>query len=229
MDVAKQHGEAERVLSHEEAKAFYDQFGPKQDLQRIYEDPAIEVLLEYASFQTACAVVELGCGTGRLAARLLEELLPEDSKYLGLDISETMIDLAHGRVAPWGDRARVQRTHGSPTLPVNDGAFDRFLSTYVLDLLSEQDIHAALHEARRVLAPGGRLCLASLTFGETLPSRLVCRAWSAMHSFSPRLVGGCRPLRLEEFIGSDWQILHREVVCTLGICSEVLVARRLAR
>jgi len=118
MDVAKQHGQAERVLSHEEAKAFYDQFGPKQDLQRIYEDPAIEVLLEYASFQTACAVVELGCGTGRLAARLLEELLPEDSKYLGLDISETMIDLAHGRVAPWGDRARVQRTHGSPTLPV---------------------------------------------------------------------------------------------------------------
>lgn len=226
MDVAKERSRAQRVLSHEEAKAFYDQFGQKQDLQRIYEDPAIEVLLNYSSFQTACAVVELGCGTGRLAARLLEELLPEDSKYVGLDVSETMIDLAQGRVAPWGDRARVQRTDGSPTLPVDDGAFDRFLSTYVLDLLSEEDIHAALSEARRVLAPSGRLCLASLSFGQTLASRLTCRAWTAIHSLSPRLVGGCRPLRLEEFIGSEWQILHREVVCTLGICTEVLVARR---
>jgi ubiquinone/menaquinone biosynthesis C-methylase UbiE len=226
MDVAKQRGQAEHVLSHEEAKAFYDRFGKKQDLQRIYEDPAIEVLLRYAGFQTACAVVELGCGTGRLAARLLEELLPDDSKYVGLDISETMIDLAQGQIAPWGDRARVQRTNGPPTLPVGDGAFDRFLSTYVLDLLSEEDIHAVLREARRVLAPGGRLCLASLTFGQTLPSRLACRAWSAIHALRPRLVGGCRPLHLEAFIGRDWQTLHREVVCTLGICTEVLVARR---
>jgi ubiquinone/menaquinone biosynthesis C-methylase UbiE len=226
MDVAKQRGQPDRVLSHEEARAFYDRFGRKQDLQRIYEDPAIEVLLQYAGFETACAVVELGCGTGRLAARLLEELLPEDSKYVGLDVSGTMIDLAQDRVTPWADCAHVRRTDGSPTLPLSDGAFDRFLSTYVLDLLSEEDIHAALREARRVLAPGGRICLASLTFGQTLPSKLACRAWTAIHSLSPRLVGGCRPLHLEVFIGSDWQILHREVVCTLGICTEVLVARR---
>jgi len=90
MNVQKQRGRAGGVLSHEEAKAFYDRFGRKQDLQRIYEDPAIEALL-------------------------LEELLPDDPKYLGLDISQTMIDLAQGRVAPWADRARVQRTDGSPT------------------------------------------------------------------------------------------------------------------
>ncbi len=226
MEVAKRRGEADRVLSREEARAFYDRFGRKQDLQRIYEDPAIELLLQYAGFETACAVVELGCGTGRLAARLLEELLPDDSKYLGLDISRTMIDLAQSRVAPWAERARVERTDGSLTLPVSDGAYDRFLSTYVLDLLSEEDIHAAVREARRVLAPGGRLCLASLTFGETFSSRLACRAWTAIHSLSPRLVGGCRPLRLEAFIGSDWQSLHREIVCVLGICTEVLTARR---
>jgi ubiquinone/menaquinone biosynthesis C-methylase UbiE len=226
MDVAKQRGQAERVLSYAEAKAFYDRFGKKQDLQRIYEDPAIEVLLEYSSFQTACAVVELGCGTGRLAARLLDEILLEDAKYVGLDISRTMIELAQGRLESWADRARVQQTDGSPIFPLSDGGFDRCLSTYVLDLLSEEDIHAALSEARRVLAPGGRLCLASLSFGQTLASRLTCRAWTAIHSLSPRLVGGCRPLRLDEFIGSEWQILHREVVCTLGICTEVLVARR---
>ena len=213
-----------RVLSHQEAKAFYDRFGRKQDLQRIYEDPAIEVLLRHAAFESASAVVEFGCGTGRLAERLLREQLPGRATYLGLDISRTMIELTRARLEPWADRAKVQLTEGLPGLPVADRDCDRFLSTYVLDLLSEEEIRSTLHQARRVLAPGGRLCLASLTFGHTLPSRLVCRIWTTVHSLRPRLVGGCRPLRLEAFTGSDWQVLHRQILCTFGICTEVLIA-----
>jgi len=213
-----------RVLSHQEAKAFYDRFGRKQDLQRFYEDPAIEVLLRHAAFESASAVVEFGCGTGRLAERLLREQLPGRATYLGLDISRTMVELTRARLEPWADRAKVELTEGSPGLPVADRDCDRFLSTYVLDLLSEEEIRSTLHEARRVLAPGGRLCVASLTFGQTLPSRLVCRIWTTVHSLRPRLVGGCRPLRLEAFTGSDWQVLHRQVLCTFGICTEVLIA-----
>jgi ubiquinone/menaquinone biosynthesis C-methylase UbiE len=211
-------------LSHEEARSFYDRFGTKQDIQRFYEDSAIEVLLRHARFESATAVVELGCGTGRLAERLLRERLPASAMYVGFDISDTMVGLARARVDPWKERARVQRTEGALPLPLPDGACDRFLSTYVLDLLSEEEIHATLHEARRVLVPGGRLCLASLTFGQTTPSRMICRLWTAIHSLRPRLVGGCRPLRLETFTGRDWQVFHREVVCTFGICTEVLVA-----
>jgi ubiquinone/menaquinone biosynthesis C-methylase UbiE len=213
-----------RVLSHEQAREFYDRFGTKQDLQAFYENPAIEVLLRHGGFESARAVVELGCGTGRLAERLLRERLPGEATYVGFDISETMVGLAVPRLEPWRHRARVQRTEGPPVLPLPDGACDRFLSTYVLDLLGEDDIRTALREARRVLAAGGRLCLASLTFGRTVPSRAVCRLWTAIHSLSPRLVGGCRPLRLEAFTAADWKILHGEVVCTLGICTEVLLA-----
>jgi ubiquinone/menaquinone biosynthesis C-methylase UbiE len=215
---------AGRVLSHQEAKTFYDGFGRKQDLQRFYEDPAIEVLLRYGEFEKATAMVELGCGTGRLAARLLQHRLPAEATYIGFDISPTMIELAQDRVAPWAGRAKVQLTEGSPSLPLEDAAYDLFLSTYVLDLLSEEEIRAVLREAKRVLAPGGRLCLASLTFGQTPVSRLVSHSWNAIHSLHPRLVGGCRPLDLAAFIGPDWQVLHREVVCTFGICTEVLIA-----
>ena len=225
MDFATFRGRSPRVLSHEQAKAFYDRFGRRQDLLRIYEDPAIEVMLRHASFETACAVLELGCGTGRLAARLLEERLAEDSTYLGFDVSETMVDLARDRLAPWAGQAQVQQTDGSLALPVRDGIFDRFVATYVFDLLSEEDIHVVLREARRILAPGGRLCLASLTFGSTLPARMFCRAWTTLHSLSPQLVGGCRPLHLEDFVRDDWEVLHRGVVCTLGVCTEVLIAR----
>ncbi len=213
-----------RALSHEEARAFYDRFGRKQDLQRIYEDPAVEVLIRYASFESASAVIELGCGTGRLAERLFEECLPSDATYVGIDISRTMVELARGRLARWAGRAEVQLTDGSPSLGVGDDTADRFLSTYVLDLLSEDEIRAVLRKAGRVLVPGGLLCLASLTFGQTPLSRLVCHSWTAFHSWNPRLVGGCRPLELTAFVGPEWRILHREVVCTLGICTEVLIA-----
>lgn len=215
---------AGRVLSHQEAKTFYDRFGRKQDLQRFYEDPAIEVLLRHGEFEKATAVVELGCGTGRLAARLLGHHLPAEATYLGLDISPTMIELAQDRVAPWSGRAKVQQTDGSPSLPIEDNACNRFLSTYVLDLLSEDEIRAVLREAGRLLVPGGRLCLASLSFGQTPFSRLVCRSWTAIHTLNPRLVGGCRPLELAAFIEPDWETLHREVVCSFGICTEVLIA-----
>lgn len=215
---------AARTLSHDEARAFYDRFGRKQDLQRIYEDPALEVLLRHADFESAGAVVELGCGTGRLAALLLEHHLPAEATYVGFDVSRTMVELAEDRVAPWADRAEIRQTDGSLSLPVADGAFDRFLSTYVLDLLGDRDIDAALGEARRVLAPGGRLCLASLTFGQTLPSRLVSRLWSRVHSLRPKLVGGCRPLDLAARVAPGWDIVHHEVACKLGICTEVVIA-----
>jgi ubiquinone/menaquinone biosynthesis C-methylase UbiE len=213
-----------RTLTREQAKGFYDRFGKMQDLQRFYEDPAIELLLRYAELESASAVVELGCGTGRLAARLLDGHLPATATYSGFDISETMVELARSRVARWPGRAKVELVDGASRLPLGDDVCDRFLSTYVLDLLSEDDIHAALADARRVLAPGGRLCLASLTFGKTLSSRVVCRLWNSVHSLSPGLVGGCRPLDLRAIVAPDWRILGREVVCTLGMCTEVLVA-----
>jgi ubiquinone/menaquinone biosynthesis C-methylase UbiE len=215
---------AARVLSHEQARSFYDHFGRKQDLQRFYEDQAIEVLLRHARFESAKAVVELGCGTGRLAARLLHERLPPEATYVGFDVSPTMVELSRARVARWANRATVQLTDGSPSLPVDDDTCDRFVSTYVLDLLSEEEIRAMLSEARRILSLDGRLCLASLTFGQGLSSRLVGRLWGLLHSLNPRLVGGCRPLCLEDFMNSDWKIVQHDVVCAFGICSEVLIA-----
>ena len=45
--------------------------------------------------------------------------------------------------------------------------YDRFVSNYVFDLLSGEDIHALLKEAHRVLVPDGYLCASSLTEGLT--------------------------------------------------------------
>lgn len=216
----------QRTLSHDEARRFYDRFGARQDSQHFYEGPAVEDLCTHARFGEAHSVVELGCGTGRFAAELLERRLPPEARYLGLDVSETMVALARERTARFGERAEIRRTDGAPTIPGADGSFDRVVSTYVLDLLAEADIRAALAEARRVLcADGGLLCLAGLGPGATSVSRLVAALWSRVHRLRPQLVGGCRPLEVLSFLSeAEWEVRHHRLLAPYGIPSEVVVA-----
>ena len=124
------------MLSHREARAFYDRLGSRQDWQWFYEDPAVHEMVGNAGFERASDVFELGCGTGRLAEALLEQRLPSDARYLAVDVSGTMSGLAARRLARFGSRAVVCRTDGSPRLPAASGRFDRFVSTYVLAISS---------------------------------------------------------------------------------------------
>jgi ubiquinone/menaquinone biosynthesis C-methylase UbiE len=217
----------DRFVSHEQARAIYDRIGRWQDTRPRSERRALESLLEHAAFERAAAVVEFGCGTGRLAARLLRERLPDRAAYLGVDVSPRMVALAHDAVAPWRVRARIKQTDGSVCLPAADGAFDRFISTYVLDLLSPDDTRQLLEEAHRVLRPGGLVVLASLTSGQNPISRGLSSAWLRVWRLDPALVGGCRPVRLAAALPDDaWRIRVRSTVTDLVLASEVMVAER---
>ncbi len=215
------------ILTHEQARAFYDRLGARQDSQRFYEDAATRELVRHAGFETARAVVEFGCGTGRFAEGLLAERLPAATSYLALDVSTTMVGLARERLGRFGPRVEVRQTDGSPRIDAAPGTFDRFVSNYVLDLLAEPEIHALLAEAHRVLAPQGLLALASLGHGTGPVTRLVERAWTGLHRVRPAWLGGCRPIDLRAFVDAPrWAERHRSVVCRFGLCSEVLVAER---
>jgi len=215
------------MLSREQIKFFYDRFGNKQDWQRFYEGPAIQDLLAHGAFENARAVFELGCGTGALAESLLSRYLSKDVAYLCLDLSSTMVSLAKERLRKYGPPAEVRLTEGSTKLPLPDSRFDRFISNYVLDLLPPDEIEVVVGEAHRVLAPEGRLCLISLTYGNTLASQFVIWLWRQVFAFRPALVGGCRPVKLFDFLSEKmWKVQHHNWVATFGIPSEVIVARK---
>jgi ubiquinone/menaquinone biosynthesis C-methylase UbiE len=222
---APEHFGSEGCLTRAQARAFYDRFGSKQDSQAFYEDAAVRDLLAHAEFERANAVFEFGCGTGRFAETLLSRHLPAAARYVGRDVSTTMVDLARQRLARFADRADVRVTDGAPRIEVPEGAFDRFVSNYVLDLLTAGDIADIVSAARRVLTAEGRLCLVSLTHGSTPASRLVSWLWARVHRLRPQLVGGCRPLALLPFLSAEeWHILHHNVIVAYGIPSEVVVA-----
>ncbi len=212
-------------MTHAQARAIYNRIGALQDTQRFYEDAAVRLLVEHADLGAAQAVIEFGCGTGRHAATMLREHLPQNAHYVGIDQSQRMVQLSRERLRPWTDRSAVWQSDGRPIIEADDQSFDRFWSTYVLDLLSPDDIVAVLDEAHRLLRPGGRLCLASLTLGDTAFQQGVSAVLRRVYAAQPALLGGCRPLRLRSFLDSErWSILFRQVVSRLGIPSEVIVA-----
>jgi hypothetical protein len=84
-----------------------------------------------------------------------------------------------------------------------------------------------LDEAHRALVPGGLLCVTGLTPGAGGFARLVSRAWKSAWMRWPALVGGCRPIQLDDALDPGrWDVRHRGVVVAWGIASEAVTARR---
>lgn len=90
-------------------------------------------------------VLEVGCGEGELAERLVRELGVE---LVAFDQSERMVELARAR----GVDARVGDVQA---LPFDDGSFDVAVAAWML--YHVPDVTRGLGELARVLRPGGRL------------------------------------------------------------------------
>lgn len=214
----------DHVLSASDAQAYYDRVGKKQDSQGFYEDPALDDLVAHAGFRDSRHVFEFGCGTGKFAGRLVEKYLPADANYFGCDVSPTMIALANRRLEVYGERTHVVLSDGTVRFPLPAHSVDRVVCSYVLDLLSEADIERFFSESHRVMMPGGKVCIASLTKGVNVASRIVSSVWMSVFRLSPALVGGCRPIHVDAFVNpQEWQLVHRRVVTPFGVPSEVLI------
>lgn len=216
-----------RTLSPEQARSVYNRIGRVQDWQSFYETAPIGDMIAHSGFPLATSVYELGCGTGALAARLLGEELDDAATYLGVDVSDTMVSMTTDRIARWSDRARVQLVSGDLPLPGRDHHFDRFVATFVFDLLDEGYASRILDEALRLLTSDGLVCIVSLTEGTTPMSSVVAGGWRSIWRSAPRLVGGCRPVDMATMLTDRWKPVHHRVITSWAVPSEILVARPL--
>ena len=127
---------------------------------RVYDFPLVQVAT-YRPVHNAVVralrdapcrrVLDIGCGTGQLTARL-GDALPK-ARVIGCDFSAGMLRQAAAR----GARSTWVRGDAG-CLPFQSATFDAIVSTEAFHWFPDQD--RALAEFRRVLAPGGRLLLA---------------------------------------------------------------------
>mmetsp|Transcript_7411 Transcript_7411/g.23257 ORF Transcript_7411/g.23257 Transcript_7411/m.23257 type:complete len:243 (+) Transcript_7411:47-775(+) len=233
-------GDRRPVLSRREAREVYDAFARAghhtagKDAGGGYGGPAVTALQSMASFEDARTVFDYGCGQGKLAELVLSR--HPHLHWHGVDQSEEMVLRARLRLQSFGSAAKVDLVpDGDPskaTASLEAGTSDRFVSTYVLDLLSEEDMFAVLDAARRTLHPErGLLLLAGITwgYGDSVLTFLTTCLWTLIYRFRPRIVGGCRPQHLEPYLRQrGWRIVGTVRTLPNGfpwMVSEVVAAR----
>jgi S-adenosylmethionine-diacylgycerolhomoserine-N-methlytransferase len=100
------------------------------------------------------AILEVGCGTGKNLLQL-GRLFPE-ARLTGLDLSPHMLARARAKLKGLG--ARLSLVEAPYDRPVAPGAFDLVVFSYALSMFNP-GWEAALHAARRDLAPEGAIAV----------------------------------------------------------------------
>lgn len=151
--------------------------------------------------------VDIGCGPGLLACQIARAVGP-GGRVVGIDASPSMLAIAARRdCGP--DAAPVELIEGDvgAPLPLDDASADLAVATQVYEYVA--DMPAALAEARRVLAPGGRLLVLDTDWdslvwrsGDDALMGRVMTAWDEhlAHRDLPRHLPG--PLREAGFASS---------------------------
>ncbi|MGK6322345.1 ArsR/SmtB family transcription factor [Sphingomonas sp. DT-51] len=99
-------------------------------------------------------LIDIGTGTGRM----IELFAPGATHALGIDKSSEMLRLARAKLGERGLANAELRQADLYALPLGDGAADVAILHHVLHFAQQPG--AAIVEAARVLAPGGRLLIA---------------------------------------------------------------------
>lgn len=165
------------------------------------------VMAEIKPFEN---VLDAGFGTGWCLERLAA-CVDGEHPIEAVDFSEGMKAVALKNLQKKGLEARaVLRTANVKDLPYFDDRFDVVFASFVLDLLEKDDRDRALSEFHRVLRPGGRLVLVSMTKRGRGIFRLARCLYEWLYDKWPKVLGyspSCRPIYVEdEVAGAGFRI-----------------------
>lgn len=148
----------------EQARREFDAWAHSYDnsiLQRLLFEPSYNAFLQwihtwYSGDGTRRRLLDIGCGTGTLAARVVGADLPFE--VIGLDYSLPMCRQGEQKAIQAGVAHRVWFVNAdSEHLPFDDASFDVVTCSNSFHHYPHQQ--ETILQMRRVLAPGGRLML----------------------------------------------------------------------
>lgn len=139
-----------------EVRAMFDAIAPRYDLlnrllsmgiDRTWRAAAVRALLE----RRPGRILDVATGTADLA---IAASAIEDSRVVGVDIAEEMLEVGREKIARLGLADRISLKKGdAERLPFSDRQFDAV--TVAFGVRNFEDLGRGLEEMRRVLRPGG--------------------------------------------------------------------------
>jgi demethylmenaquinone methyltransferase/2-methoxy-6-polyprenyl-1,4-benzoquinol methylase len=214
--------------SKEEARRSYDRISRFYDyLTGAFERKYALMALERLSIQEGDRVLEIGFGTGH-CLRHIAESVGQTGKACGIDISSGMLQVAKRRLGRAGLMDRAELYCGdAATLPYGDSTFDAVFMSFTLELFDTPEIPRVLEEIKRVLRPGGRLGVASMSKAGGRPFLLRLYEWA--HQKWPKHID-CRPIFVEQaLIDAGYATTSKEMVRLFGLPGEIVVAVNVKR
>lgn len=207
----------------EEAKRFYDRISRFYDyLAGAFERKYSKMALERLLIKEGETVLEIGFGTGHCLQRIAEQVGPTGKAY-GIDISSGMLGVTRRRLEKSKLMDRTELYCGdAANLPYDDNIFDAVFMSFTLELFDTPEIPQVLQEIKRVLRPGGRLGVASMSRENGRSVLLRLYEWA--HKKWPRYVD-CRPIYVEQSLrDAGYETKSRETAKVIVLPGEIVVA-----
>jgi len=185
-------------LSSRKIRSLYDFLSLFYNLITWYEAGAQKKALEIADMKEGAKVLEVGFGTGKNLSKCAKKV-GNTGKVYGIDISSKMLNRARRSIRDCDLSEKTDLVLGDASEePFLESSFDVIFSSYVLDLIDTPTIPRILSEFKRLLKPGGRVILVSLTKGSKWFDNMKLYEW--IYARSPSLLGGCRPITLARYL-----------------------------
>ncbi|MCH5224575.1 MAG: bifunctional demethylmenaquinone methyltransferase/2-methoxy-6-polyprenyl-1,4-benzoquinol methylase UbiE [Muribaculaceae bacterium] len=127
-----------------------------------WRDKALKRALRELEPERPSKILDIATGTGDLAFRLHE--LEPNARITGIDLSEGMLEEARKKLNLYPPEVKRLIAFGkadSLALPFHHGEFD--LVTVAYGVRNFSDLRKGISEMRRILRPGGVLCIIELS------------------------------------------------------------------
>lgn len=212
--------------SKEDARASYNKLSRWYDViagstEKKYRDWGLEKL----SAQPGEKILEIGFGTGHCLVSLAQAVGPT-GRVTGLDISDGMLAIARQRLQSEGlaERADLHLGDAAKMDFIEAGSLDGVFMSFTLELFDNPEIPRVLQEIHRILKPGGRLAVVSMT--KTNPPGVAVRMYEWFHEKMPNYAD-CRPIFARQSIEqSGFAIQDVSVSSMWGLPVEIVLGRK---
>lgn len=181
--------------------------------------------LEKLAAQPGETILEIGFGTGHCLVSLANAVGTK-GRVTGLDISDGMLAIAR-------ERLQEQRLNERVSLHLGDAAnlsfieansLDGVFMSFTLELFDNPDIPCVLQECHRVLKPGGRLAVVSMT--KTDPPGVAVRMYEWFHEHMPDYAD-CRPIFARQALEENgFKIQDISVSSMWGLPVEIVLGKK---
>ena len=208
-----------------EARRFYDRVSHIYGwMTGAFERKHGEKASELLSIRDGETVLEIGTGSGHCFERVVR-LAGDGGSGCGVDISTGMLKVTRNRLLRSGLASRAGLCCADAVrLPFRDNSFDAILIAFTLELFDTPEIPQVLDETVRVLKPGGRIAVVSLSKEGEASTAMRLYEWA--HRKWPRYAD-CRPIYVERSMAAcGYVVASRRRASMAGLPLETVLANK---